>query len=88
MSDDQHQQEQRASPFDLSHQNRNSAFEAVSNNNSTQQQQQQQQQQVSGEPKEEQQQVEENENSEDHNCLLYTSPSPRDKRQSRMPSSA
>ena len=23
-----------------------------------------------------------------HNCLLYTSPSPRDKRQSRMPSSA
>ena len=25
---------------------------------------------------------------EDYNCLLYTSPSPRDKRQSRMPSSA
>ena len=25
---------------------------------------------------------------EDKNCLLYTSPSPRDKRQSRMPSSA
>ena len=25
---------------------------------------------------------------EDHSCLLYTSPSPRDKRQSRMPSSA
>ena len=24
----------------------------------------------------------------DHNCLLYTSPSPRDKRQSRMPASA
>ena len=24
----------------------------------------------------------------DKNCLLYTSPSPRDKRQSRMPSSA
>ena len=24
----------------------------------------------------------------DHDCLLYTSPSPRDKRQSRMPSSA
>ena len=24
----------------------------------------------------------------DENCLLYTSPSPRDKRQSRMPSSA
>ena len=24
----------------------------------------------------------------DSNCLLYTSPSPRDKRQSRMPSSA
>ena len=24
----------------------------------------------------------------DHFCLLYTSPSPRDKRQSRMPSSA
>ena len=24
----------------------------------------------------------------DHPCLLYTSPSPRDKRQSRMPSSA
>ena len=23
-----------------------------------------------------------------HTCLLYTSPSPRDKRQSRMPSSA
>ena len=23
-----------------------------------------------------------------YNCLLYTSPSPRDKRQSRMPSSA
>ena len=28
------------------------------------------------------------ENSEDYICLLYTSPSPRDKRQSRMPSSA
>ena len=26
--------------------------------------------------------------SEGGNCLLYTSPSPRDKRQSRMPSSA
>ena len=26
--------------------------------------------------------------SQIHNCLLYTSPSPRDKRQSRMPSSA
>ena len=26
--------------------------------------------------------------SEDDVCLLYTSPSPRDKRQSRMPSSA
>ena len=26
--------------------------------------------------------------SEDKDCLLYTSPSPRDKRQSRMPSSA
>ena len=26
--------------------------------------------------------------SEEWNCLLYTSPSPRDKRQSRMPSSA
>ena len=25
---------------------------------------------------------------EHHTCLLYTSPSPRDKRQSRMPSSA
>ena len=25
---------------------------------------------------------------DDHSCLLYTSPSPRDKRQSRMPSSA
>mgnify|MGYP003314808449 CR=1 FL=1 len=25
---------------------------------------------------------------EEENCLLYTSPSPRDKRQSRMPSSA
>ena len=25
---------------------------------------------------------------QDYNCLLYTSPSPRDKRQSRMPSSA
>ena len=25
---------------------------------------------------------------EDYSCLLYTSPSPRDKRQSRMPSSA
>ena len=25
---------------------------------------------------------------ESHGCLLYTSPSPRDKRQSRMPSSA
>ena len=25
---------------------------------------------------------------ESHDCLLYTSPSPRDKRQSRMPSSA
>ena len=25
---------------------------------------------------------------EDNHCLLYTSPSPRDKRQSRMPSSA
>ena len=27
-------------------------------------------------------------NEEDGPCLLYTSPSPRDKRQSRMPSSA
>ena len=27
-------------------------------------------------------------NSKYSNCLLYTSPSPRDKRQSRMPSSA
>ena len=27
-------------------------------------------------------------NETDGNCLLYTSPSPRDKRQSRMPSSA
>ena len=27
-------------------------------------------------------------NNLDHACLLYTSPSPRDKRQSRMPSSA
>ena len=26
--------------------------------------------------------------NKDGNCLLYTSPSPRDKRQSRMPSSA
>ena len=26
--------------------------------------------------------------NQDGNCLLYTSPSPRDKRQSRMPSSA
>ena len=26
--------------------------------------------------------------TQDHACLLYTSPSPRDKRQSRMPSSA
>ena len=26
--------------------------------------------------------------AENNNCLLYTSPSPRDKRQSRMPSSA
>ena len=26
--------------------------------------------------------------NQDNNCLLYTSPSPRDKRQSRMPSSA
>ena len=29
-----------------------------------------------------------NPGSEGHSCLLYTSPSPRDKRQSRMPSSA
>ena len=29
-----------------------------------------------------------NNDSPDSNCLLYTSPSPRDKRQSRMPSSA
>ena len=28
------------------------------------------------------------ESKEYRNCLLYTSPSPRDKRQSRMPSSA
>ena len=28
------------------------------------------------------------EDAEDATCLLYTSPSPRDKRQSRMPSSA
>ena len=27
-------------------------------------------------------------NIDDYDCLLYTSPSPRDKRQSRMPSSA
>ena len=27
-------------------------------------------------------------NAASHTCLLYTSPSPRDKRQSRMPSSA
>ena len=27
-------------------------------------------------------------NAKDGDCLLYTSPSPRDKRQSRMPSSA
>ena len=27
-------------------------------------------------------------NTQLHDCLLYTSPSPRDKRQSRMPSSA
>ena len=27
-------------------------------------------------------------NVDNHYCLLYTSPSPRDKRQSRMPSSA
>ena len=27
-------------------------------------------------------------NNENYDCLLYTSPSPRDKRQSRMPSSA
>ena len=27
-------------------------------------------------------------NTRDDDCLLYTSPSPRDKRQSRMPSSA
>ena len=32
--------------------------------------------------------LEELENGKDHRCLLYTSPSPRDKRQSRMPSSA
>ena len=30
----------------------------------------------------------EEENPKPKNCLLYTSPSPRDKRQSRMPSSA
>ena len=29
-----------------------------------------------------------NTSDEDKTCLLYTSPSPRDKRQSRMPSSA
>ena len=29
-----------------------------------------------------------NSGSENNSCLLYTSPSPRDKRQSRMPSSA
>ena len=29
-----------------------------------------------------------NDRNESFNCLLYTSPSPRDKRQSRMPSSA
>ena len=29
-----------------------------------------------------------NNKSRSYNCLLYTSPSPRDKRQSRMPSSA
>ena len=28
------------------------------------------------------------EESEDHICLLYTSPSPRDRQKSRMPSSA
>ena len=32
--------------------------------------------------------VEDSENYNAHPCLLYTSPSPRDKRQSRMPSSA
>ena len=30
----------------------------------------------------------ENYNAHPYHCLLYTSPSPRDKRQSRMPSSA
>ena len=30
----------------------------------------------------------ENEHEQVYTCLLYTSPSPRDKRQSRMPSSA
>ena len=30
----------------------------------------------------------EDESGKSYNCLLYTSPSPRDKRQSRMPSSA
>ena len=29
-----------------------------------------------------------NDDNNNNNCLLYTSPSPRDKRQSRMPSSA
>ena len=43
-------------------------------------QQQQQQQQ--------QQQNKQEEEEEEEDCLLYTSPSPRDKRQSRMPSSA
>ena len=32
--------------------------------------------------------VKDEEDEEDEDCLLYTSPSPRDKRQSRMPSSA
>ena len=39
---------------------------------------------VSGVPK----QIHTDQGNEFNNCLLYTSPSPRDKRQSRMPSSA
>ena len=35
-----------------------------------------------------QQQLQSQQNAQHQGCLLYTSPSPRDKRQSRMPSSA
>ena len=34
------------------------------------------------------QQTQDRSSTQDNDCLLYTSPSPRDKRQSRMPSSA